>query len=125
MRKDSDYDYMDKFSNKVHIARQVSAKEFSEQFFSAPRWITALMQLRNAIVKPLGLKGENNLSDLVTIESDNIAIINKNDKHLDLVIVLATERIGNDSNRISVSTKVQFNNRMGKFYFAIIRPFII
>lgn len=36
---------------------------------------------RNVIVKPFGLKGEKNLSDLVIVESDSLATISKSDKH--------------------------------------------
>lgn len=123
MKKDSEYDYMDSFSHEVHLSRPISAKEFSEQFFSAPRWIVALMRLRNAVVKPFGLKVEKDISDLIIVESDSVAIISKNDQHLDLVISFMTERRMNDSQRLSVSTKVRYNKRMGKLYFAIIRPF--
>ena len=92
-------------------------------FFSAPKWITLLMKIRNAIMKPFGLKRGKDLSDLVHIETENLATISKNDKHLDLEIAFMTERVECDSQRISVSTKVRFHNRFGKCYFAIIKPF--
>ena len=75
------------------------------------------------LVRSLGLKKERNLSDLVYIESENIATVCKNDKHLDLEIAFITESMERDSQRISVSTKVRFHNSLGKCYFAIIKPF--
>lgn len=81
------------------------------------------MNLRNAIMKPFGLKDSRNLSDLVSVISYNIAIISKNAKHLDSVIEFYTVKIDIDNQEISVNTKVHFNNRMGRCYFTVIRPF--
>lgn len=83
MRDDKSYNYADKFSDIIHTAKFINAAELSEMFFSAPRWITVLMTIRNIIMKPFGLKKGRCLSDLVHIESENLATISKNDKHLD------------------------------------------
>ncbi len=125
MKSDKNYDYTDVFSDIIHTERFISAAELSEQFFSAPKWITILMKFRNIVVRSLGLKKERNLSDLVYIESENIATVCKNDKHLDLEIVFMTESMERDNQRISVSTKVRFHNNLGKCYFTIIKPFHI
>ena len=117
------FDYTDNFSEVVRTIRPISAEELAARFFCTPQWIIALMKVRNAIIKPFGLKGEKNLSDLVIVESDSLATISKNDKHLDFVIAFMTERRMNDSLYLSVCTKVRYNNRMGKFYFTIIKPF--
>lgn len=123
MELNKHFDYTDNYSETVRNARPISAEELTGRFFCAPQWIIALMKLRNAIVKPFGLKGENNLSDLVKIESENRATLSKIDKHLDFDVTLMTENIENGNQRISVSTKVRLHNGMGKFYFAIIKPF--
>ncbi|MFK2351902.1 DUF2867 domain-containing protein [Bacteroides fragilis] len=52
-----------------------------------------------------------------------MATVCKNDKHLNLEIAFITESIERDSQRISISTKVRFHNSLGKYYFAIIKPF--
>ena len=101
MRNNKSYNYTDEFSDIVHTARFINAAELSGLFFSAPKWITLLMK----------------------IETENLATISKNDKHLDLEIAFMTGRVECDSQRISVSTKVRFHNRFGKCYFAIIKPF--
>jgi hypothetical protein len=123
MELNKHFDYTDSYSETVHTTRPISAEELTGRFFCASQWIIALMKLRNAIVKPFGLKGENNLSDLVKIESENRATLSKIDKHLDFDVTLMTENIENGNQRISVSTKVRLHNGMGKFYFAIIKPF--
>ena len=117
------FDYTDNFSEVVRTIRPISAEELAARFFCTPQWIIALMKVRNAIIKPFGLKGEKNLSDLVIVESDSLATISKSDKHLNFVIAFMTERRMNDSLYLSVCTKVRYNNRMGKFYFTIIKPF--
>ena len=110
MKDNKNYDYTDEFSSMVHSARFINAAELSGLFFSAPKWITIWMKFRNVMVKPLGLKKERDLWDLVHIESENIATVCKNDKHLDLEIAFITESTECDSQRISVSTKVRFHN---------------
>ena len=125
MKDNKSYNYTDNFSDIIHTARFINAAELSGLFFSAPKWITILMKFRNIVVRSLGLKKERNLSDLVYIESENIATVCKNDKHLDLEIVFMTESMERDNQRISISTKVRFHNNLGKCYFAIIKPFHI
>ena len=90
MKGDKNYDYTDEFSDIIHTERFISAAELSEQFFSAPKWITLLMKFRNVVMRPFGLKKERKLSDLVLIESENMATVCKNDKHLDLEIAFIT-----------------------------------
>lgn len=123
MEQNKHFDYTDIYSETVHAAHPISARELTERFFCAPQWLAALMKLRNAIVRPLGLKGGEKISDLVKIESETKATLSKTDKHLDFRVALTTENAGNGSQRISVSTKVRLHNNMGKFYFAIIKPF--
>ena len=123
MKGNREYDYSDRFSAIVRVTKPISAKKLSEQFFYAPKWIRGLMNLRNAIMKPFGLKDSRNLSDLVSVISYNIAIISKNAKHLDSVIEFYTAKIDIENHEISVSTIVHFNNRMGRCYFTVIRPF--
>ena len=110
MRNNKSYNYTDEFSDIVHTARFINAAELSGLFFSAPKWITLLMKIRNAIMKPFGLNRGKDVWDLVHIESENMATVCKNDKHLDLEIVFMTESMERDNQRISVSTKLRFHN---------------
>ena len=107
MRNNKSYNYTDEFSDIVHTARFINAAELSGLFFSAPKWITLLMKIRNAIMKPFGLKRGKDLSDLVHIETENLATISKNDKHLDLEIAFMTERVECDSSKYSPLKRMQ------------------
>ena len=123
MKLNMHFDYTDNYSEIVHTIRPIDAEELTNRFFCTPQWIIVLIKLRNVIVKPLGLKGENKLSDLVKIESENKVTLSKIDKHLDFDVTLMTENTENSSQRISVCTKVRLHNGMGRCYFAIIKPF--
>ena len=123
MEQNEHFDYTDIYSETVHTSRTISAEELAERFFCAPQWLVTLMKIRNAIVKPFGLKMEKKLSDLTKIGSETKATLSKTDKHLDFQVALMSENAENGSQRISVSTKVRLHNNMGKFYFAIIKPF--
>ncbi len=122
-KQDKVYDYADKFCETTDIARSIGAKELAEQIFALPQWVAFMMKLRNTAVKPFGLKTERSLLDLVEIKSENLATITKSDKHLDFVVELQTENSPNGGCRISMGTKVSFNNAAGRFYFAAVRPF--
>jgi hypothetical protein len=79
MKDNKSYNYTDEFSDIIHTARFINAAELSGLFFSAPKWITILVKFRNVVVRPLGLKKERDLSDLIHIESENIATVCKNE----------------------------------------------
>ncbi len=107
------YDYTDNFSEIVHTSRPISAEELTGRFFCAPQWVIVLMKFRNVIVKPFGLKGEKNLSDLVKIESENVVLLSKTDKQLDFNVRLVTENIGNGNQRSQMGKKGVFLCRKG------------
>lgn len=88
-----------------------------------PPWVVALMKLRNALMKPLGLKGEKSLGEYLLTESDSVATVSKKDRHLNLLVVFRSEENNDGNQKISFSTNVCFNNGMGRFYFALIKPF--
>lgn len=123
MTHKNDSDYSDVFGTVVNADNIITARELSESFFAAPKWIVSLMKIRNGLMRPLGLKGEKDLSELISFESSNTAMISKKDKHLDFVIRLIAGQNENGKQRISVSTDVWFHNGFGRFYFAMIRPF--
>ena len=92
-------------------------------FFALPPWVVALMKLRNALMKPLGLKGEKSLGEYLLTESDSVETVSKKDRHLNLLVVSRSEENNDGNQKISFSTNVCFNNGMGRFYFALIKPF--
>ena len=103
---------------------------------SAPRWVDALMKLRNQLVRPFGLKGANEkqpsaemLAEAlrtggstgllsVAAKNDDETVVLLTDKHLDAYISVRV--VGRT---VSVATLVRFRNRLGRVYFTLIRPF--
>lgn len=123
MLQNNIYDYTDMFEASVRVGRRIRAEELAKMFFALPPWVVALMKLRNALMKPLGLKGEKSLGEYLLTESDSVATVSKKDRHLNLLVVFRSEENNDGNQKISFSTNVCFNNGMGRFYFALIKPF--
>jgi hypothetical protein len=103
-----------------------------------PAWVNVLFKLRNFLVKFVGLKGTEG-GDLkefekciriggtygfasVPMKSDNETILLLTDKHLNAYISVHVESM-EEHKTISAITLVNFNNKLGRVYFFIIRPF--
>lgn len=107
------------FSSAIEAARGA--------FGRAPKWISKLMQLRNALVKPFGLVHETPPSSLNRVgmfpilqSSESQVILGLNDKHLDFRIVV---ELAASSQTLLMTTLVQPHHIFGKAYLAIILPF--
>lgn len=123
MLQNNIYGYTDMFEASVRVGRRICAEELAKMFFALPPWVVVLMKLRNALMKPLGLKGEKSLGEYLLTESDSVATVSKKDRHLNLLVVFRLEENNDGNQKISFSTNVCFNNGMGRFYFALIKPF--
>ena len=123
MLQNNIYDYTDMFEASVRVGRRICVEELAKMFFALPPWVVALMKLRNALMKPLGLKGEKSLGEYLLTESDSVATVSKKDRHLNLLVVFRSEENNDGNQKISFSTNVCFNNGMWRFYFALIKPF--
>ena len=55
MLQNNIYDYTDMFEASVRVGRRICAEELAKMFFALPPWVVALMKLRNALMKPLGV----------------------------------------------------------------------
>jgi hypothetical protein len=111
-----------------------SLRELSQAIISAtPLWAKWLMQLRNVIVRPLGLKTEALEGDSggsgsigmfpVLIESQSQMVLGLDDRHLDFRIVIDLEEAGTEAKELTLTTLVRVNNRLGHAYLATILPF--
>ena len=105
--------------------------------FNLPEWVHFLMNLRNSLVSFIGLKtGDKNNVHIagfypvgskavyftVTDRSDSEIIMEENDTHLKFrVSVMAIKK--NGITTIYLTTIVKFNNRLGRIYFFIVKPF--
>ncbi len=96
-----------------------------------PKWIDALLALRNRLVAPLGLKTPaptaSSTADTVGIfpvlsETPDRLVAGLDDKHLDFRLVIDITDAGN-TRRVTATTLVLTHNLLGRSYLAIILPF--
>jgi len=97
----------------------------------APRWVDALLILRNIIVAPFGLKtsGEDRRAprDIIGIfpvvsETPDRLVAGFNDNHLDFRVVVDVATSGQRQS-VTATTLVLTHNWLGRTYLAIIMPF--
>jgi hypothetical protein len=108
------------------------ARDAAERMLGrSPRWIAALLAVRNCLVAPFGLKTgtptgagapERIGSFPVVSETPNRVVAGFNDKHLDfrLVVDVVVEGGGR---RVTATTLVLTHNLLGRTYLAVILPF--
>jgi hypothetical protein len=105
-------------------------------FLTVPQWITELLELRNAIVRPFGLKtsidadpsNEHELKpgtlvgvfEVLERKLDEI-MLGEDDKHLDYRVSIQLKR-EEEKCWVVVSTIVKFNNWLGRIYFVPVKP---
>jgi hypothetical protein len=113
-------------------ATALDARKAAERMFArAPRWIEALIALRNMIVAPFGLKksgkGERAPGGMVGMfpvvsETPQRLVAGFDDRHLDFRVVVDVATAG-DGQQVTTTTLVLTHNRLGRCYLAIILPF--
>ena len=128
-------DYADAYA--VGLPPGVDARTFAEAVFaSSPRWVAALMALRNTIVRPLGLiatqsalehaaavKGSGARVGIfpVLAEAADEVVLGLDDRHLDFR--LSVRVLDNGFERLGVvTTLVRFHGVLGRAYFVPVRP---
>ncbi len=125
-------DYVDTFSTTNHSDSLATIT--TKIFATAPGWVKALMGLRNALVKVLGLKTDfpeakdqrfeegGRLAFFKIYEiHDNEILLGEDDSHLNFRVSIFDSKEA--ENNIKVTTLVQYNNTLGKLYFAVVKPF--
>jgi len=100
-------------------------------FARSPRWIDALLRLRNIAVAPFGLKtsgaGERNFGGLVGLfpvlsETPERLVAGFDDHHLDFRVVI--DVTGHTADRqVTSTTLVRTHNLLGRTYLTLIMPF--
>lgn len=123
--------FMDAYRLELENAA-LDARQAAERMMArAPRWVDALLVLRNIIVAPFGLKtsGESRRAprDIIGIfpvvsETPARLVAGFNDKHLDfrVVVDVTTE---DTRQSVTATTLVLTHNWLGRTYLAIIMPF--
>ena len=123
--------FMDAYSTAIHDA-PMTARQLAERMFSRqPRWIAALMAIRDRIVALFGLKTEHaarsSASNRVGMfpvisETPQRLVAGLNDRHLDFRVVVDVASSG-AQHRVTATTIVLTHNMLGRVYLAIIMPF--
>jgi hypothetical protein len=110
----------------------LDAREAAKRMFArTPRWVDALVKLRNLIVTPFGLKtsgaGEAAPSGMIGIfpivsQTPERLVAGFNDSHLDFRVVVDVAPAG-AGQLVTATTLVRTHNRLGRVYLATIMPF--
>ncbi|GHH00016.1 DUF2867 domain-containing protein [Pseudodonghicola xiamenensis] len=110
-------DFLDTYS----IATPLSARQALELALRSPNWAQSLLRLRDALVRPLGLKTASSNGQLgfpVEYETEEEVLIGMDDRHLDFrITVLKQDGI------VHIATWVHRNNALGRVYLALVMPF--
>ncbi len=133
-------DYEDAFAVRLPQDDRRDVDAFARAFFAnVPAWVKWLMLLRNAIVRPLGLKTggmqRRRAAEAVPYEpgmragifrvlgrTEHELLMGENDRHLDFRVSLLVRQHG--GRRWCVcSTVVRFNGWLGRLYFLPVRYF--
>ncbi|WP_031335972.1 DUF2867 domain-containing protein [Rhodopseudomonas sp. B29] len=112
--------------------RQLDARQAAIQMIEhGPRWIDALMRLRNLLVTPFGLKTPRpdaaSAGDSIGIfpvrsETPQRIVAGFDDHHLDFRVVIDVEGAA-AGRHVVASTLVRTHNLLGRTYLATIMPF--
>lgn len=107
-------------------------------FSRTPRWISALLALRNRLGAPIGLKGtDETVLDAklppakrrrigffpVVSEARDRVVMGFDDWHLDFRVVVDVAALGADRQETIATTLVRTHNRIGRAYLTFIMPF--
>ena len=123
-------DYADAFECACPLPPTVTPDDILQGFSTmTPGWVEALMKLRNALVRPFGLKYGNDkeasksVLGQMTDRSENETVSSMDDKHLLFYVSVRLVRETPETARVTMGTIVHLHNRLGKVYFTVIRPF--
>jgi len=117
-----DQDWMDE--KLVTLPGQLTARQASDHLFSCtPDWANRLMDLRNAIVRRLGLI-EVGIGDFpVVSEDDREIVLGFDDRHLDFRIRIRVQEQSATETYLAVATLVKLNSLLGRLYLTAVTPF--
>ncbi|WP_417803980.1 DUF2867 domain-containing protein [Thalassospira lucentensis] len=124
-------DWADSFTittSQTGITPDVAARKIME---SRPGWVVRLMQFRDLVMRPFGLKSGINDPDNADIigifpvisRSDTSIVLGLDDRHLDFRLIIEIEETATNQTKIKATTAVKRHNMFGRAYLATITPF--
>lgn len=132
-------DYADAYLAQLPAGRRYTLDEaVALVFATVPGWVKGLLQLRNTLVRPFGLKVEPpdptgspsgpllpgarlGIFRVRDRRPDEL-LLGEDDRHLDFRVSVLLRDDG-ERQWATVTTAVQFLNPWGRAYFAVVRPF--
>jgi Protein of unknown function (DUF2867) len=121
--------YVDAYSMTVDDLALDARRAAERMMARGPRWIEALLALRNHLVAPLGLKaavpaGTGDTIGIFPIVSETSArlVAGFNDRHLDFRVVVDVAN-SVQGRQVTTTTLVLTHNLLGRTYLAAILPF--
>src|SRR5215218_1909781 len=125
-------DFADAYSRTVEDPRLDAISAARRAIEQQPGWVRVLMRLRDAIVRPLGLRTADDPS-LARLERIGLfpvisstperVVLGFNDSHLDFRLVIDVATLGELRRQVIVTTLVQTHNWLGRTYLALVMPF--
>jgi hypothetical protein len=120
------------FADAYRVAvdgRALDARTAAERIFArSPRWVAALLRLRNLAVAPFGLKtsgaGEPASGGMIGLfpvvsETPERLVAGFDDRHLDFRVVVDVAAFAGGQ-QVTTTTLVRTHNRLGRTYLAVI-----
>lgn len=111
---------------------KLDARRAAERIMArSPRWIAALLALRNLVVAPFGLHTRPPSSPVglgvlgifpVLSQTPDRLVAGFDDNHLDFRVIVDVARIS-ERQRVTLTTLVLTHNRLGRAYLAAVLPF--
>lgn len=116
-------DHVDSVSATVTNGTMTVDELFERMFIQLPSFVLKLLAIRDALVKPLGLKTGATFRDRIIKRDEEEIIIGAEDKHLSFWVSVYCTKHYRGQQTTAVTTVVKYHNFMGKCYFAAIKPF--
>ena len=126
-------DFADAFSvdlpgNASHDAQSLARHIFAKQ----PLWIAMLLNVRDMLVRPFGLKTAGELTqtagDRISLfrvfeRHDDEIVLGEDDTHLDFRVSVLVQPSPQGQPRLILTTLVFYNRSLGRAYIKLIAPF--
>jgi Protein of unknown function (DUF2867) len=125
-------DFADAFSLTVDEPTIDAVTAAHRAIVSPPAWISTLMRLRDAIVRPLGLRtgSDESLARMERIgvfpvlsSTPERVVLGLDDKHLDFRLAIDVATLDERRREVVATTLVHRHNWLGRAYLTLILPF--